>query len=96
LRSLDTGNKQISLEVANNIKDALSEILLMLETFKENEKALAKTISVLPQQVMTYNRVVTGNIEGKLDDLKSSVDKIQPVSQTADDTSEDNKKRGKR
>ena len=86
--ALRDGNKQMSTEVVNNVQGALSNVMAAMETFKENEKSLAKTIALLPQQVMTYNQVATGNIDGKLDEIKGSIEKFEQVHKSSSDQEE--------
>ncbi len=73
--SLAYNGKEISEKVVENIQNALKEVFLMLDTFKENERLLAKTIAMLPDQALTYNEAAATKIDKKLDEIKSFIDR---------------------
>ena len=48
----------------------LKEIFTIMDEFKENEKLLAKTITMLPDQMITYHENASAQINKQLDDVK--------------------------
>ena len=46
------------------------EIFVIMDEFKENEKMLAKTIVMLPDQLLTYHETASAQINKQLDDVK--------------------------
>jgi len=69
-QSLSENGKTISEEVVENVRNVLGEIFMLLDTFKENERILAKTIALLPDQTVTYNEAAATKLSRQLDDIK--------------------------
>ncbi len=72
-KSLSDSSKAITKQLSEDIKSSLSEIYNLLETFRDNEKMLSKTISMLPDQFMTYSEAAAVNVENKMNELIKSV-----------------------
>jgi methyl-accepting chemotaxis protein len=69
-QNLNDSAKAISQQVAKNVQEVLGEIFLMLDSFKDNERILAKTIAMLPDQTITYNEAAASKINKQLDEIK--------------------------
>jgi methyl-accepting chemotaxis protein len=96
--ALGVGIGRMSEDVANRIDTALKGVMNSLENFEENEKSLAKTIALLPQQVMAYNKVASDQMQEKLDELVNTVGKIEKTQTIAVSEQEEampKKKRGR-
>lgn len=68
--SLDESGKTVAQKVVQSMQDVMKEILEILDDFKENEKMLAKTIVMLPDQVLTYNETASAQVGKQLDEVK--------------------------
>lgn len=68
--SLAENGKALSEKISENIQNILREVFLMLDAFKENERILAKTIAMLPDQTLTYNEAAVAKITKNLDEIK--------------------------
>ena len=96
--AVGVGIGRMSEDVANRIDTALKGVMNSLENFEENEKSLAKTIALLPQQVMAYNKVASDQMQEKLDELVNTVGKIEKTQTIAVSEQEEampKKKRGR-
>ncbi len=60
---LEKNGEIVSNKITEDLKSVLSEVFVVLEAFKENEKQLAKTISMLPDQILTYNEVAATKMD---------------------------------
>lgn len=69
-RSLEESGHSISQKLAENVEQIFKEIFGLLDEFKENEKILAKTIVMLPDQVITYNETAANKIGMQIDEVK--------------------------
>jgi methyl-accepting chemotaxis protein len=69
-KSLDENGKIISQKVVESMEGILKEIFVIMDEFKENEKMLAKTIVMLPDQLLTYHETASAQINKQLDDVK--------------------------
>lgn len=69
-QGLEESGKAISEKVTQNMDEVFKGILAMLDELKENEKLLAKTIVMLPDQVITYNETASNKIGMQLDEIK--------------------------
>lgn len=69
-KSLDENGKVISQKVVESMDGILKEIFDIMDEFKENEKMLAKTIVMLPDQLLTYHETASSQINKQLDDVK--------------------------
>ena len=65
--------KAVSHSISENMKDVFHETYELLNQFRENEKILAKTISMLPDQVLTYNEVAVTKIDKQLEEIKEGL-----------------------
>jgi len=52
------------------MQDVMKDILEIMDDFKENEKILAKTIVMLPDQVLTYNETASAQVGKQLEEVK--------------------------
>lgn len=69
-QNLADSGKAISQQIVKNMHDVLGEVFLMLDSFKDNERILAKTIVMLPEQTITYNEAAASKISKQLDEIK--------------------------
>ncbi|TYQ16510.1 UNVERIFIED_CONTAM: hypothetical protein Cloal_3054 [Acetivibrio alkalicellulosi] len=69
-KSLDENGKNVSQKVAQSIESVLKEVFVIMDEFKENEKMLAKTIVMLPDQLLTYNETAAAQVNKQLDEIK--------------------------
>ncbi len=69
-KSLDESGKVVSQKVVESMDGILKEIFTIMDEFKENEKLLAKTITMLPDQMITYHENASAQINKQLDDVK--------------------------
>lgn len=69
-QGLEENGKAISQKVTQSMDDVFKGIFAMLDELKENEKLLAKTIVMLPDQVITYNETASNKIGMQLDEVK--------------------------
>ncbi|MDQ2087122.1 hypothetical protein RBH29_11865 [Herbivorax sp. ANBcel31] len=69
-KSLDENGKVISQSVVESMDNVLKEVFVIMDEFKENEKMLAKTIVMLPDQVITYNETASAQMNKQLDEVK--------------------------
>ena len=67
-----TGN-MIASNINENISGIVGDMYKTLESFKENEKLLAKTIAMMPEQFLTYNESAITKIGKQLDEIKFSM-----------------------
>ena len=67
-----TGN-MIASNINENITGIVGDMYKTLESFKENEKLLAKTIAMMPEQFLTYNETAVTKIGKQLDEIKFSM-----------------------
>ncbi len=67
--------RSISTEVTENVRNVIREVLIALDSFKDNERQLAKTIAVLPDQTIAYNEAATSKIEQHLNEIKDMLGK---------------------
>jgi len=69
-KTLDESGQSISQKLTENVEEIFKGILSLLDEFKENEKLLAKTIVMLPDQVITYNETAANKIGMQIDEVK--------------------------
>jgi stage V sporulation protein SpoVS/uncharacterized protein YoxC len=69
-QGLSDSSKSVTLQVAKNVKEVLGEVFLLLDSFKDNERILARTIALLPEQTITYNEAAASRISGQLDEIR--------------------------
>ncbi|WP_010251776.1 hypothetical protein [Acetivibrio cellulolyticus] len=69
-QSLEDSGQAISQKVAQSMDDVFKGIFTLLDDLKENEKLLAKTIVMLPNQVITYNETAANKVGIQLDEIK--------------------------
>lgn len=69
-KSLEGNGQAISEKITESIEGVFKGFLSLLDEFKENEKLLAKTIVMLPDQVITYNETAANKIGMQLDEVK--------------------------
>lgn len=69
-QSLEGAGQTISQKVTNSMDGVFKGFLSLLDEFKENEKLLAKTIVMLPDQVITYNETAANKIGMQIDEVK--------------------------
>lgn len=66
-----------SVEISEKLEQSITEAMLgldkIIKQFDSNQKILAQTIAVLPEQTMAYNRNAVGQISRKLDAIKDEV-----------------------
>ncbi len=72
-RSLDENSSILVKKVIMGMEESLTEVFSLLDSFKENEKALAKTIAMLPDQALTYNEAAAAKMEKHVEDIKKVV-----------------------
>ncbi len=66
-------SKSISKELNQGISKAMKDLEKIVISFDDNQKIMAKTITSLPEQTLTYNKSATGEINKKLDDIKQAL-----------------------
>ena len=69
-QSLEGTGQAISHKVTQSMDEVFKGVLGLLDEFKENEKQLAKTIVMLPDQVITYNETAANKIGMQIDEIK--------------------------
>lgn len=69
-KSLEGNGQAISEKITESMDGAFKGFLSLLDEFKENEKLLAKTIVMLPDQVITYNETAANKIGMQIDEVK--------------------------
>ncbi|AEV67911.1 hypothetical protein [Acetivibrio clariflavus] len=69
-KTLDESGQSISQKLTENIEEIFKGLYSLLDEFKENEKLLAKTIVMLPDQVITYNETAANKIGMQIDEVK--------------------------
>lgn len=69
-RSLEDSGLSISSKVSDSVEQVFKGVFSLLDEFKENEKLLAKTIVMLPDQVITYNETAANKIGMQIDEVK--------------------------
>ncbi|OPZ84819.1 MAG: hypothetical protein BWY74_04090 [Firmicutes bacterium ADurb.Bin419] len=69
-QSLEESGQAISQKVAQSMDDIFKGVFSLLDELKENEKLLAKTIVMLPNQVITYNETAANKVGMQLDEIK--------------------------
>lgn len=74
-QNLKDNGKEIAEGVVENVKDALREVFILLESFKENERVLAKTIASLPDQTLAYNESAAAKVDRQLNEIKEIIEK---------------------
>lgn len=62
-------------KVASALDEVLRDVMNMLSAFKENEKAFARTIAMLPEQVLTYGEATASRLDKRFDELKDAIRK---------------------
>lgn len=72
-KSLAENGRAVSEKAMEGMQSVLREIFLMLDTFKENERLLAKTISMLPDQTLAYNETAVAKVNKQLEEVKSLI-----------------------
>lgn len=68
--SLEESGKVVAQKVVQSMQGVMKDILELMDDFKENEKMLAKTIVMLPDQVITYNETAAVQMGKQLDEVK--------------------------
>jgi hypothetical protein len=74
-KGIDKSGEMIFNKVVSGVEDVLKEVLTMISAFKENERALAKTIAMLPDQFLTYEEAAVSRINRRFDELKQAIGK---------------------
>lgn len=69
-KSLEGNGQAISEKITESMDGVFKGFLSLLDEFKENEKLLAKTIVMLPDQVITYNETAANKIGMQIDEVK--------------------------
>lgn len=69
-QSLSESGQTISQKVSESMDEVFKGVFSLLDEFKENEKLLAKTIAMLPNQVITYNETAANKVGMQLDEIK--------------------------
>jgi len=69
-KSLEESGQSISQKVSDSVEQVFKGVFGLLDEFKENEKLLAKTIVMLPDQVITYNETAANKIGMQIDEVK--------------------------
>ncbi len=69
-QSLEESGQAISQKVAQSMDEIFKGVFSLLDELKENEKLLAKTIVMLPNQVITYNETAANKVGMQLDEIK--------------------------
>lgn len=69
-QSLDENSKMVTQKVAQSMENLLKEVFVLMDDFKENERILAKTIVMLPDQVLAYNETAAAQMGKQLDEVK--------------------------
>ena len=71
--ALATNSKELTTRIKDSIEGLIRDIFTLLESFKENEKILARTIASLPDQTLAYNEASVSMLGKQLDDLKDTI-----------------------
>lgn len=69
-KTLDENSQAVTEKVANSVDNVMREVLELMDDFKENEKVLAKTIVMLPNQITAYNETAAAQMSKQLDEVK--------------------------
>ncbi len=72
---MNESGKQIYSSVISGLEEVMKEVISMLASFKENERALAKTISMLPDQAITYAETAATKMDKRFNELKDAIDR---------------------
>lgn len=70
VKSLEEDSGIVSQKVVESLDDILKEMFSIIDELKENEKMLAKTIAMFPDQILTYNETASAQVNHQLDEVK--------------------------
>lgn len=70
-KSVSGISEELTRKIKQSMEESLSEIFQLLDKFRENQGLLAKTITSLPDQVLTYNEVAVAKIDRLLSDFRA-------------------------
>lgn len=70
IKNLDENAQMVSQKIVENMDDILKDVFVIMDEFKANEKMLAKTITMLPEQFLTYNENTSDQIKKQVDEVK--------------------------
>jgi len=65
-------SEELTQKMKESMEDSLKEIFQLLDKFRENQGMLAKTITLLPDQVLTYNEVAVAKIDRLLSEFMTT------------------------
>lgn len=65
-------SEELTQKIKESMEDSLKEIFQLLDKFRENQGMLARTITSLPDQVLTYNEVAVARIDRMLTEFITS------------------------
>ena len=71
--SLSETSYRISSTLSNEVTSSLKGILEIMEIYKENEKDFARTLKMLPDQIIAYNEATTENLGKTLDEINKNL-----------------------
>lgn len=69
-RTLDENSKAVTEKVVSSVDNVMKEVMELMDEYKENEKILAKTIVMLPEQITAYNEAAAAQMNKQLDEVK--------------------------
>lgn len=69
-----SSSDKISAQLASSMNDAVANLEQTVKSFNDNQRKLAATITILPEQTMAYNKATTEKINQKLDQIKTAVE----------------------
>jgi len=70
-KSVSGISEELTRKIKQSMEESLTEIFQLLDKFRENQGLLAKTITSLPDQVLTYNEVAVAKIDRLLSDFRA-------------------------
>lgn len=62
-----------SQNIAAEMKGLLEDLFALIGTFKENQQMFAKTITMLPDQILTYNEAAATKMDKQLEEIKAKL-----------------------
>lgn len=74
-KTLSETSKSILSKLTEEMENILEEIYTLLNTFKKNEDLLSKTITTLPDQVLTYSETAASKMDKQLNEIRDILDK---------------------
>ncbi len=73
--ALAHNSQELNKKIISSLEESFKGILQLLEQFRENQMHFAKTIALLPDQVLTYNEAAAVKIDRQLEELKNRIGK---------------------